>query len=296
MNKKTLYILTAVVLAIIALLVFIFLPKGNTQVKDTTANETSLPTEEMPAQSEQNDSKNEDDRLAQIKAAGKIVIATEGDWSPWTYHDEKSGELIGLDVDIGRLIAKELGVEAEFAETAWDSILAGVETGRFDIACNGVGYTEQRAEKYDFSTPYVYTHKVLVTRNDNEDIKTIDDLKGKKTANSASSTYAALAEEYGAVNTPVDTLGETIALLTQGRVDATINAQVSIEDYLREHPDAQIKIVQVMAGDPVAFPVRKGEKSLVNAINYILDALRKDGRLAEVSMKYFGLDLTKSDD
>lgn len=238
----------------------------------------------------------EGDLLSSIKERGKLIIATEGNWSPWTYHDEKTNELTGLDVEIGKLIAEGLGVEAEFAETAWDSILAGVESGRFDIACNGVGYTEKRAEKYDFSTPYVYTHKVLVTRSDNEEIKSVEDLAGKKTSNSASSTYAALAEAYGAVNTPVDTLGETIALLTQGRVDATINAQVSIEDYLREHPDANIKIVEVMAGDPVAFPVKKGETGFVSAVNEILQAAREDGRLAAISMKYFGLDLTKADD
>ncbi len=238
----------------------------------------------------------EGDRLSQIREQGKLIIATEGAWSPWTYHDEKTGELTGLDVEIGKLIAEGLGVEAEFAETAWDSILAGVETGRFDIACNGVGYTETRAEKYEFSTPYVYTHKVLVTRSDNEEIKSVKDLAGKKTANSASSTYAELAESYGAVNMPVDTLGETIELLKQGRVDATINAQVSVQDYLREHPEAEIKIVEVMAGDPVAYPVKKGETALVQAVNEILEAARQDGRLAAISMKYFGLDLTKADE
>ena len=233
-------------------------------------------------------------KLEQIKAAGKIVIATEGDWSPWTYHDEND-ELVGLDIEIGKLIAAGLGVEAEFAETAWDSILAGVESGRFDIACNGVGYTETRAEKYDFSTPYVYTHKVLVVREDNEEIKSVNDLNGKTTANSASSTYAALAESYGATNTPVDTLGETIELLKQGRADATINAQVSIEDYLREHPDAGIKVVEVLSGDPVAYPVQKDETALVEAINEILEAARQDGTLAAISEKYFQLDLTKAE-
>ena len=236
------------------------------------------------------------DLLARILERGTLVIATEGDWSPWTYHDEND-QLVGLDVEIGRLIAEGLGVEPDFQETAWDSILAGVDSGRFDIACNGVGYTEERAEKYTFSTPYVYTHKVLVVRGDNEDIKTVEDLKGRKTANSASSTYAALAESYGAELTPVDTLGETVQLLIQGRVDATINAQVSIEDYLREHPEANIKIVQVMEGDPVVFPFRKDADTatLVDAVNEILQKAREDGSLAEISMKYFQLDLTQAD-
>ncbi len=232
------------------------------------------------------------DLLEDIKARGTLIIATEGNWSPWTYHDEE-GKLVGLDVEIGTLIAHGLGVEPEFLETDWDSILAGVDTGRFDIACNGVGYTEARAEKYSFSTPYVYTHKVLVVAADNEDIKTLEDLKGRTTANSASSTYAQLAEEMGATVTYVNTLGETIQLLAQGRVDATINAQVSIEDYLREHPDAPIKIVQMLDAEPVAYPVRKGEENLAAAINEILEAARQDGSLAEISLRYFGLDLTQ---
>ena len=236
------------------------------------------------------------DLLSEIQSRGYLSIATEGNWSPWTYHDEKD-ELVGLDVEIGKLIAEGLGVEARFMEAAWDSLLVGVDTGRFDIVCNGVGYTEERAKKYTFSTPYVYTHKVLVVSADNEEIHTVEDLNGKTSANSASSTYAALAEEYGATVTYVDTLGETMAMLEQGRVDATINAQVSVEDYLREHPEAKIKVVQVLAGDPVVYPVKKGPETetLIAAINEILDAARADGRLAEISVKYFGLDLTQPD-
>ena len=238
----------------------------------------------------------ESDLLEEIRQRGSIVIATEGNWSPWTYHDE-SDQLVGLDIEIGTLIAEGLGVTPEFQETDWDSILAGVDSGRFDIACNGVGYTETRAEKYSFSTPYVYTHKVLVVAANNEDIKTIEDLKGRTTANSPSSTYAQIAEEHGAAVTYVSTLGETIELLIYGRVDATINAQVSIADYLMQHPDAPIKVVQVMEGDPVAYPVRKSAEteSLLAAINDILQKAREDGTLSAISLKYFGLDLTQPD-
>ncbi len=236
----------------------------------------------------------EDDLLARIQARGTLVIATEGNWPPWTYHDEGDA-LTGLDVEIGTLIANGLGVAPDFQETVWDAILAGVDTGRFDIACNGVGYTEERAEKYSFSTPYVYTPKVLVVRGDNDDIHTLEDLAGRTTANSPSSTYATLAEEYGATVTYINTLDETIQLLEQGRVNATINARVSIEDYLAGHPDADIKIVQELPGDPVAFPMRKGEdaESLVAAVNGILDQARQDGTLAEISLRYFGEDRTQ---
>lgn len=234
------------------------------------------------------------DLLSQIKERGYIIIATEGDWAPWTYHDE-SNQLVGLDVEIGTAIAERLGVEARFEETNWDSILQGVDSGRFDLACNGVGYTETRAEKYSFSTPYVYTHKVLVVRKDNEEIKSFEDLKGKKTANTASSTYAAIAEEYGATVTGVDALADTLQLVLQRRVDATINSQVTINDYMIAHPEAEIKVVDEGPGEPVAIPVRKGDDTatLIAAINEALDAMRADGTLAAISIKYFnGLDLT----
>ena len=234
------------------------------------------------------------DLLAQILERGYITIATEGDWAPYTYHDE-SNQLEGYDVEIGQAIADALGVEARFQETDWDSILAGVEGGRFDIACNGVSYTEERAEKYNFSTPYLYTPSVLAVRNDNEDIKSVDDLQGKKTANTISSIYADIAAGYGAEVVGVNTLADTIQQVIQGRVDATLNAAASINDYMKEHPDAPIKIVQNLEGDTNVFPVRKDASTdtLLAAVNEALQAMRDDGRLAELSVKYFGADLTK---
>ena len=236
------------------------------------------------------------DLLTQIKERGYITIATEGDWAPYTYHDENNN-LVGYDVEIGQAIADYLGVEARYAETDWDSILAGVEGGRFDIACNGVSYTEERAQKYNFSTPYLYTPSVLAVRSDNEEIKSVDDLKGKKTANTISSIYADIAAGYGAEVVGVNTLADTIQQVIQGRVDATLNAAVSINDYMKEHPDAPIKIVQNLEGDTNVFPVRKDASTdtLLAAVNEALQAMRDDGRLTELSIKYFGADLTKAE-
>ena len=236
----------------------------------------------------------EGDLLAEIQARGTIIIATEGNWSPWTYHDEDD-KLVGLDIEIGTLIAHGLGVEPEFQETDWDSILAGVDSGRFDIACNGVGYNETRAEKYSFSTPYMVSEMVLVVRIDNDEIKSYEDLKGKKTANTISSNYATKAQAYGAEVTGVDALIDTIHLVEQGRVDATLNADVAIHDYLKEHPDAQIKIAATQDGEKCCIPVRKSAEAatLVAAIDEALQTLRENGKLAELSKKYFdGMDLT----
>ena len=237
------------------------------------------------------------DQLAAIQANGKLVVALEGAWQPWSYHDE-SDTLVGYDVEVSRAIAEKLGVEPEYVESDWDSLFAGLDAGRFDIVCNGVEVTDERAKTYDFTTPYGYIHTALAVRKDNEDIKSFEDLKGKTTANSLASTYMELAERYGATVQGIDTLEETIQLLTAGRIDATLNADVSFYDYLNVHPDADFKLVaQTEDASHVAIPVRKGDDSasLLEAINTAIDELRADGTLKALGEKYFGQDISSED-
>ena len=84
------------------------------------------------------------DQLAAIQASGKLIVALEGAWQPWSYHDE-SDTLVGYDVEVSRAIAEKLGVEPEYVESDWDSLFAGLDAGRFDMVCNGVEVTDERA-------------------------------------------------------------------------------------------------------------------------------------------------------
>ena len=235
------------------------------------------------------------DLLAQIQEKGEIVIAMEGTWAPWTYHDE-SDELVGYDVEVGKAIAEKLGVTATFVEGEWDGLLAGLDAGRYDIMVNGVGITPDRQEKYDFTTPYAYNRTAVIVRGDYDEISSMEDLNGKKTANTISSTYAEQAEAYGATVTGVDDLNQTIELLLAGRIDATLNAEVVFADYQKAHPEANIKIAAYSDDvERVAIPVRKNADTatLLAAINQALAELDADGTLTELSVKYFGTDISK---
>lgn len=239
----------------------------------------------------------EKDLLDEIKERGTISIATEGNWSPYTYHDEKTNELTGFDVELGRLIAEALGVEAVFEETDYDSILAGVESGRYDLGINGITYTDERAKSYNFSKPYMFDRTILIVLKDNTSIKSFEDLNGKVTTNSTGSTYADMAIGYGAEVRYVTTFGDTIELLKRGDAEATINARVTYEDYLRAHPEGDIKFVDSTEPEKSVIAVAKDERteSLIEFINKTLDELDADGTLSELSIQFFGYDATKAE-
>ena len=236
-----------------------------------------------------------EDLLTQIQDRGEMIFATEGTWSPWTFHDA-DGNLTGYDIEVARAIAAELGVEASFAEGEWDGLLAGLDSGRYDTMANGVSVTERRGGQYDFTEPYAYNRIVVITLSDS-DITSLDDLEGKRTANTLGSSYATLAESYGATNTGVDDFNQTIELLQQGRIDATLNDEVVFYDYLRAHPDAPLKIA-AENDEPthVAFPLRKGSETetLREAMNEAITTLRENGTLSSLSNEFFGLDISEA--
>ena len=228
--------------------------------------------------------------LEKVKTNGKMVVATEGTWAPYTYVDE-SGNLTGYDVEVARAVAAKLGVEAEFVTGDFDGFLIGLDNGVYDAVFNCIDVTEERAAKYDFSDPYINSTVVLIVAKENEEIKSFDDLNGKTTTNTITSSYAGAAEEYGANVIGANTFEETINLVLQGRADATLNSQGSYDDYMAVHPDTQLKIVDSFVSY-AAVPVKKGEESFKDAINKALAELKADGTLSKLSIQFFDEDVT----
>jgi cystine transport system substrate-binding protein len=232
-----------------------------------------------------------DDELGLV-SAGTLTVATEGTYRPFSFHDE-TGELVGFDVEIAEAVADKLGLEVEFQETQWDAIFAGLEAGRFDVIANQVSINPEREEKYLFTAPYTVSPGVIVVPEDDDSISSFDDLAGKTTAQSLTSNWYELAQESGATVEAVEGWAQAVALLEQGRVDATINDKLTFLDYEKSDGPTGLKIA-AETDDPAssAFALTKDKQALVDAIDDALAQLREEGVLAEISDKYFGADVT----
>ncbi len=221
-----------------------------------------------------------------------LRVGTEGTYAPFTFHNNE-GELTGYDVEVIKEVAKRMDVEVEFMETQWDSMFAGLNSKRFDLIANQVGINEERLANYDFSTPYTYSSSVIVTKADNNDIASFEDLKGKKSAQSLTSNYGAIAEENGAELVGVEGLAQSIELIKQGRADVTVNDKLAVLDYMKTQNDKSVKIVAESDDvSEMAFTFNKGNNELIDKINEQLAAMKEDGTLAKISEEWFGEDVS----
>jgi cystine transport system substrate-binding protein len=235
-----------------------------------------------------------DDSLSSVLESGTLTIGTEGTYRPFSFHADGSGDLTGYDVEVARAVADELGVEAEFEETQWDAIFAGLEAGRFDTIANQVSITPEREEAYTFSTPYTFSTGVIVVPEDNTDITSFDSLAGKTTAQSLTSNWNTLATESGATVQGVEGWAQSIALVEDGRVDATINDKLTFLDYKKQTGAAGIKIAaETEERSESAFAFAKDGTALAEAVSDALATLSEDGTLAEISDTYFGADVSQ---
>lgn len=233
------------------------------------------------------------DDLSAIKAAGVIKIGTEGTYAPYSFHD-KSGKLQGFDVDVGRAVAEKLGVKAEFVEGRWDGLIAGVDAKRYDAVINQVGITKERQAKFDFSKPYIESKAVLIVRGDNTTIKSFDDLKGHKSAQSLTSNFSKQASSHGAEIVPTDGFNQSLELVLSGRADATLNDNLSFLDFKKQKPNANVKVVATSTeGDPSGILIRKDQPALVAALNKALDEIKADGTYKTIAVRYFGEDVSQ---
>lgn len=224
---------------------------------------------------------------------GVLTIATEGTYAPFSYYDDKN-ELKGYDVDIAREVAKKLNLKIEFLTAPWDAMLAAFDAGKADAVFNQVSVTDERKKKYDYAQPYTVVHGAIITHKDNDDIKSFEDLKGKKNADSATSNWAKVAASYGAQNVTVDSFSKSMELLVSKRVDTVVRDNIVFYDFIKQRPGAPVKIAAEGSDTDYTAPiVQKGNTELAGQISKAIEELKNEGKLAKISIRYFGKDVSR---
>jgi His/Glu/Gln/Arg/opine family amino acid ABC transporter permease subunit len=226
---------------------------------------------------------------------GRVVrVGTEGTYPPFTYEDPRTGQLTGYDIEVMKAVGKEAGWRLQFVQSTFDALFPALDSKRIDVIANQVTINPERQARYVFSTPYTYSRGVVVTATGNRDIKGLDDLKGKTTAQSETSNWAQVARDAGAKVQSVEGFAQAAALLVQGRVDAIVNDNIAVLDYLASTKSKDIKIVG-NAGDEIskqALLFRTSDTALRDEADAALKKLSDDGTLAKISKSYFQADVS----
>ncbi len=235
------------------------------------------------------------DLLDTVKSRGTLIVGLEGTYPPFNFVDTKTHQLDGFDVDVAKLIAGKLGVKVQFVKTEWSAILAGLHSGKFDVIINQVGITPDRQKAFDFSIPYVASSPQLILRKDDaSDYKSFADLKGKRLGVSQGSNYENLAKAQEGVQVKsYPGAPEYLSDLVNKRVDAALNDQL-MTAYLVKTSSLPIKGGAIV-GEPKfnGIPFKKGNPAFEMALNKALQELFDDGQFAQVSNKWFGIDVSK---
>lgn len=229
-----------------------------------------------------------------IQKSGTIVLGSSGTYSPYTYFD-KDNKITGFDVELTYKVAEKLGLKVKYVQTKWDSLIAGLQSDRLDIVANQVAITDERKKSVDFSDPYSYLYPSLAVKTDSS-IKSFDDLKGKVVCTNLTTVFAPLAQSFGAKVVSNDgEFAKQIEILLSGRCDAAINDPVTFQQYLKEHPDAQVKVVDTYkkSATPIGFMVKKDSPVLCQKLNDTLAELKEEGVISQLAMQYLGVDVTK---
>ncbi|KRM73330.1 transporter substrate-binding domain-containing protein [Secundilactobacillus collinoides] len=231
---------------------------------------------------------------SELVHSNELTIGLEGTYSPYSYR--KNGKLTGFEVQLGKAIAKKMGLKANFVPTKWDSLIAGLGSDKYDVVMNNITQTADRKKDYLFSTPYVYSKYVLITRSNDNSIKSTSDIKGKTFTQSTGSDNEIIAKKFGAKIKPVGDFTTELSLVKQKQADGIINAEAAWIAYKNDNSTKGLKERVLTSSEQkpakISALFNKKDTKLKTKYNKALAEVRKDGTLKKLSEKYFGKDIT----
>lgn len=236
------------------------------------------------------------DTLADIKKAGTISVGTEMQFPPFDFLE--NNEYKGVDRDLIDEVAKELGVKAKYIDLPWTSVLPGLEAKKFDLVIAPVTVTKERMKRYAFTVPISEATAAMMKRVDDKSINKPEDIAGKTVGGGKGTSQLAQVKEFAQTLTPAPTVKEYVdsnqsyADLAAGRVDVSVNSLPNLAFAAAQRKET-FAVVLPPFGKPSFFSWvgRPGEddKSLIEAVNAALVTIQKDGRMAAIHTKWFGV-------
>ena len=218
-----------------------------------------------------------------IEKKGVMTVATSPDFPP--FESLEAGEIVGIEVEIMELVAEKLGVDIEFKQMDFESVLPGVQAGKFDVGMSGITITEKREKNADFTMPYFMASQAIVVTSDSP-ITCKADLTGKSISVQTGTTAEEYCMENGYKVQAFQANNDASSALTAGKVDAwVVDNEVAVA--LTAQLGGQAKVLdEAMTQEPYAFAFAKGSDSLVEAFNDALSALIDSGEVEEIFDKY----------
>ncbi|QTM98328.1 transporter substrate-binding domain-containing protein [Sediminibacillus dalangtanensis] len=237
----------------------------------------------------------------EIQEAGEIVAGTSGTLVAASYYEgeeENTDQLTGYDVEVMREVADRLGLDVSFEIMGIDSMLPAVNSGRIDVAVNDIEATDNRKEKFNFSEPYKYSYSTMVVRKeDNSGIESLEDLKGKEAGGGATTIYSQIAEHYGAEVVPYGNAPNEAYLrdVDNGRTDVIVNDYFLSKFGVAAFPEFDIHLHPDLKFHPTeqAVVMPKDADVLTEKINGALAEMREDGTLTELAEKFYKEDASQ---
>lgn len=244
---------------------------------------------------ESKETKADKNKWDEIQEAGELVVGTSGTLIAASYYDgeeESEDQLTGYDVEVMKEIAERLGLDISFEIMGIDSMLPALQSGRIDLAANDIEVTDKRLEEFNFSEPYKYSYTTMVVRKeDNSGINSLEDLEGKKYGGGATTIFGQIAEHYGA---EIITYGNApneayLRDVHNGRTDVIINDYYLSKFGVGAFPEFDIHLHPDLKFHPTkqAIVIPKDEDELTEKINEALEEMREDGTLSELSEKFY---------
>ena len=223
----------------------------------------------------------------QIQEEGQLTIGMSADYKPFEYTDE-NGDIVGFDVDIAKAIGEKLGVEVKFVDTAFDGLIPGLKSAKYDLIMSAMTITEKREKAVDFTDQYFNAGQVVAVMEDNNNIKGPKDLDGKKVGVQLGTTGDLKASEMDdlAKIKRYEKIPQAFLDLRNGRVDAIVNDLPVTAAYIMKHPEVKI-VGEPFTSEYYGIAARPGDDQLLKKINTALKEVKEEGTYDKVYNKWF---------